>query len=601
MDNKPQLTQTETIDKFFPIYFYRRHLDIAARDILGLNLAPHHAVIIRSWGRSKYAYLLCGRGMGKSVLMAIYFVLCAILYPKNKLLAIGGKGFRQSKSLMLEMEKITLNRLSSQKDYGYVRFSLQDYKKVINKDPSFWAINFGNGSQIMGVPLGDGSQIRGIRAYSLGLDEAFLLPSSFVQEILEPFLNVLADPTKKAEEQRIKNQSIRTSTIDFSFRSFYKEFKHFEAILREGAEVVIGQNTINSEDISLFEFNFEDTFYVTYKGERKTLWGLDVERILQARDSDHTDLDVWLAENKNQPQDLSGGYFDFSHIEKCSEVVLRERDDLTAEPIDSCSMPHVLGVDTAPSGANSAFVAVKAGSLKVDTRDVAHCKIADLGSPCPYLGKGNSCLYRKYNTVSFAHEANKMTQRQRVQLIYELYNKYNLLSIGMDARGGGLELADLLQDVEYILEVAGEGNKPIYDPERTPNGIGLPILKLYATTQELNLIFNSYLKALLANGQLLLPKPDRGRNPNQRLHTASGHIETLVNQLARIKAVEAGKSVKFIIETTDAKTGKPTLGNKDLYSALLYACARIRELVQDENEQNRYTQEELAVPIPFRM
>jgi len=42
-----QYTQRELAKKLFPIYFYRQHLDIAAKDILGLNLAPHHRLILR--------------------------------------------------------------------------------------------------------------------------------------------------------------------------------------------------------------------------------------------------------------------------------------------------------------------------------------------------------------------------------------------------------------------------------------------------------------------------------------------------------------------------------------------------------------------------
>ncbi|MCK9369443.1 hypothetical protein M0R04_05855 [Candidatus Dojkabacteria bacterium] len=591
-------TRGEIIKKLYPIYFYRRHMDIAALDILGLKLSPHHRVILRDWGRQKhYNVLLCSRGMGKSVLVAIYYVLSSLLYPNNKLMIIGGAGFRQSKSVMLEMEKVVLGRLSGQKGYGYARAALYDVRRVVNKDPSFWSIQFKNGSIVYAVPLGDGSTIRGLRALKLAQDESFLLPSTFVQQIIDPFLNVLYDPSKGEDEQVVCNQSIKTSTIDYSFRDFWKEVKHLTSILESGSEVVFNDIEVRPSDISVFEFNFEDSFYIKLDGSIKTLWGIDRKKIIQKKNSPNVDMEVWMAENKNVPMDVSGGYFPIDAIEKCSNVLLDKDTDTYPNALSSCSGQCILSIDTAPSSDNSAFVVTKVGQLDYTDRDIAKCSVANLGCKCPMLADDGQCLYRNYNAVVYAYERNKMPLRDRVNLIYELYRKFNIIAIAMDARGGGYEVADLLGDRRIVREIVGETVEPIFDPERNKEGEGLPILKLYTTTQDDNITYNGHLKGHLVNCLLLLPKALRDRPDNIEILEIQGHVETLVSQLMRIKVVPAGKSVRFDIESVNPITGRPAPGKKDLYSALLYGNARYKELYDEKTIGRRFAGMSLLEPI----
>ncbi len=597
-----QKTKKELIDRFFPIYFYRRHLDLAAKDILGLTLAPHHRIVLRDWSKGKhYNIFLASRGQGKTVLCAIYFVLMAILYAKHKLMVVGGQGFRGAKFLLLEMEKVILGRLSGQDTVGYARACLQDTRRTINRDPSFWSITFSNGSVVYGVPIGnDGQTIRGLRSFAIAQDEAFLLPSHMVQAVLEPMLNVLFDPTKAKEDQPIKSQSLKFSTIDYTYRDFYKEYEHYRSILEQGKLIQHDGNAIDPNDISLFEFNFEDSFYK--EGDKvTTLWGTDFQRILEKKDNPNTDKEVWWAENKNIPMDVSGGYFPIETIEECSNVLLDIKNDTFPEALDNCSGQCILGIDTAPAKANTAFVVIKAGQLNSNDRDVSKCQIANAGQPCIMLGKGKSCIYRGYNALIYAFEANKMDQKKRVQKIYELLDRYNIIAIAMDARGGGYELADLLRDEQYIQQNVGYDKKPIYDPLEYPNGEGHPILKLYKITQSDNMIFNAYLKGMLGNRQFLLPKPLRGRPENPRLLEIYGHVETLISQLARIKAIPHGQGLKYEIESVDPSTGRLASGTKDLYSALLYATGRLREFLIEKEQTNRVREIQFADPITFDM
>jgi len=604
-----QYTIKELVIKFFPIYFYRKHLDVAAKDPLGLDLSPHHRLVIRDWSQGKPINMMfSSRGMGKSVLLAIYYVLMSILYPNLKSLAVAGQGFRGSKFVLMECERIIKGFLSGQDQLGYARKCLIDPRKAILKDPAYWSIQFTNGSIIYGIPLGattDGDTIRGIRAHLLGQDEAFMIPSKLYQAVLDPMMNVLYDPNKPAEEQAVRNRSIAISTCDFDFRDFYRQYVYYKSVLESPHEdppeaLEEEDERVLKADISLFNFDIDDSYY-KYNGKRVMTWGVDYARIMKKKNLPTTDPALWLSENKNIPLNLQGGYFPFSDIEKGMNVMLDMKNETYAEALDSCSAYCILGVDTAVSKDNTAFVVIKAGSYDHKDRDSEACMAANMGRKCQLVGVGRKCNMKRHSAVIFAYEENKMDQGKRVELIHELMSRYNIIAIAMDFRGGGGELADLLRDEHYIKEKINENAKPLYDPERNKAARGLPILKLYSTTQDMNLVFNGYMKGIISNQSLLFPRPLRGRPENPRLLESAGHIETLVNQVARIKATPSGRNVKFEIESIDPSTGRQVPGRKDLYSALVMAVGRMREIIEERDSTEVFNSDDLALPVSFNM
>lgn len=599
---KPQFTINELTARLFPVYFYRRHLDIAARDILGLKLSPHHRLILRDWGQDKpYNILLASRGMGKSVLLAIYYLLMSILYPKLKMIAIGGAGYRQSKMLLLEVEKIILNGLSGQIESYYAKNSLLDAKRIIFRDPSYWSINFKNGSTIFGIPLGvssDGSSIRGLRAHIIGQDEAFLVPTRIYQTVVEPFSNVLYDPSKSQDEQPFKNMELMTSTIDFSFRDFYKQYEFYKAILEEGRVGTAEFGEIKPAEISLFEFNIDDTYYIENQ-KKKFVWGIKYDNIIKKKQLPTTDINFWLSENKNIPVNLAGSYFPWDAIENCQNVLLDTVEEQYPEVLLQCTGKCILGIDTAPASANTAFVVVKVGAIDDEPCEYVNCKTANFGRPCPML-QGKECKLQGRNSVVYAYEENKMSQTDRIKLIYKLMKRYNLISIAMDARGGGYEVQSLLRDREFLTKFVGEDILPIIDPSTDIMEKAYPILKMYATTQDINMDFAAKLKGLITNTQLLFPKQLRYRPESDELLEVYGHCETLVGQLARIKAVQSGRFLRFEIDTIDPESGRTVSGNKDLFSALLYAVGRFSELLDEKIKALEQPIEILPLPVSFR-
>lgn len=599
--DKVQLTINEQVKRYMPIYFYRRHLDLAAKDILGLSLSPHHRLVIRDWGRNKpINTFFASRGMGKSVLLAIFYLLMCILYPKLKVMIVCGNGYRGAKMVMLECERIILCQLSGQDNVFFAKNSLRIPAKPLSKDISYWTMTFQNGSIIYAVPLGltnNGNVIRGLRAHILGQDESFMVPSKLYQAVLEPMLNVQYDMYKSPEEQMLKNMSIMISTCDFSYRDFYKQFEYYKTVLERKSN----SNTIKAKDISLFEFNIDDSYYVQ-DTKRKMTWGIDYDKIVQKKELPTSDLSLWMSENKNIPLNLKGGYFDYESIEKCMNVCLDEAKDLYPEVLDSCSAPCILGIDTAPADANTAFVIIKAGTLDWRNKDSSLCQTANNGMPCPlYTTRGYGCKAKKKNALIYAYEENKMRQKNRVEKIYELIDRYNIISIALDARGGGYELADLLRDTGYVHTVIGPHAKAIYDPNNNPHSEGMPMLKLYALTQDMNMIMAAYLKGLVSNQYILLPRPFRDRPDNPRILEAMGHVEHAINQLARIKAYPAGRGLKFNIDTIDPNTGRTVSAKKDLFSAFLYSVGRLRELVDEQERLNRRGSVELQPAMSFNI
>jgi hypothetical protein len=594
---------SEQVDRLFSIYWYRRHLDFASRDLLGLELAPQHRLSLRDWGLNKSINtLFFSRGLGKTIDIAIFFTLICMLYPRIKVVTSAGTGFRGSKLLLLEMERIINGFLSGQDQVEYSKFSLKDPKKALNKDPAYWSLPFKNGSIVYAIPLGittEGDIVRGLRGHLLGMDESFLIPTRLYQKSLRPMQNVLYEPNKQPNEQTFNNMLISVSTCDYDFRDFHRNFRYYKAIL-EGKENIgdVEEDDIfkiSEKDISLYEFNIDDTYY-TVNGKKKFTWGIDYTKIMKERRLPTTDIDVWMSENKNIPMNVQGGYFPFEGIEKGMNIVLNEKRNTFPEPLDSCCAQCILGIDKAPSGDNTGFVVIKAGTYNWADRNPDSCMVANMGRTCPMLGVGRRCNCGKYTQVVYAYEENKMSQQDCIKKIYELLDRYNIIAIAMDARGGGLELSDLLKDADYIHHKIGVEYRPIYDPGHDSNVDGIPILKMYSTTQDMNMQMNGYLKGLISNQALLFPRPIRERPDNIRILESAGHIETLVNQVARIKGVPAGKGLKFEIENIDPDTGRKIPGKKDIYSALVLAVGKMRSLIEDKI--NEESMENINLPNP---
>lgn len=91
------------------ISYYRYYIDEFAIDILGLNLFPFQRVILRAMGRGQFSVLIACRGLGKSYIVAVFFICMAILY-KNIKLGIASGNSQQARNVIIQKIKGELSK-----------------------------------------------------------------------------------------------------------------------------------------------------------------------------------------------------------------------------------------------------------------------------------------------------------------------------------------------------------------------------------------------------------------------------------------------------------------------------------------------------------
>lgn len=158
----------------------------------GIKLFPFQEVILKGWMRNDYSMAVCGRGLGKSYLAAIFAVLWAIFNPNNRIVIVSF-AFRASRRILEQIEKFIRDR--------EVKPNLlpQCFPNDIRRGSDEWKLVLPNGAAIQCLPLGDGTKIRGIRADTLIIDEYAYLPENVISEVLQPFLVA----NNRIREQRI--------------------------------------------------------------------------------------------------------------------------------------------------------------------------------------------------------------------------------------------------------------------------------------------------------------------------------------------------------------------------------------------------------------
>ena len=97
----------DTIDyeawtKFFS--YYRYYIDDFATDILGIELFPFQRVILRAMARGQMSVLIACRGLGKSWIVAVFYICISILYPNVKCGIASGSN-QQARNVIIQKIK----------------------------------------------------------------------------------------------------------------------------------------------------------------------------------------------------------------------------------------------------------------------------------------------------------------------------------------------------------------------------------------------------------------------------------------------------------------------------------------------------------------
>lgn len=132
---------------------YRDNPSAAARDLLGVDLAPHQRVMLNSMWDCNNVIVILTRGAGKTWCDAVFAVLRALLFPGEKV-GIFSSSYRQSKFVFDEISKLydispILRDSCEKKPTKMVDMCYLQFKSTGNKP----------GSVIHALPLGDGCQV----------------------------------------------------------------------------------------------------------------------------------------------------------------------------------------------------------------------------------------------------------------------------------------------------------------------------------------------------------------------------------------------------------------------------------------------------------
>lgn len=207
------------------ISYYRYYIDEFACDILGLRLFPFQRLILRAMARYQNSMLIACRGLGKSYIVAVFYICVAILYPNIKL-GIASGNSQQARNVIIQKIKGELSKNEA---------IAREIKFPIKTGDGDCVVEFKNGSEIRAITLAQdrgGDSARSWRFSYILIDEARLVKDEIIEEILIPM-------TKTKRQNAIRwNQSEKGKVIFISSAylktsSLYKRFKfHYEEMLK---------------------------------------------------------------------------------------------------------------------------------------------------------------------------------------------------------------------------------------------------------------------------------------------------------------------------------------------------------------------------------
>ena len=206
------------------ISYYRYYIDEFAMDILGINLFPFQRVILRAMSRYQSEMLIACRGLGKSWIVAVYYICVSILYTNIKL-GIASGNSKQARNVIIQKIKGELSKKEA---------VAREINFPIKTSQDDCVCELKNGSEIRAITLdqnrgGDGA--RSWRFNMILVDEARLVKDNIIEEILIPM-------TKTKREMAIrwgmseKGKVIFISSAYLKTSPLYKRFMyHYESMI----------------------------------------------------------------------------------------------------------------------------------------------------------------------------------------------------------------------------------------------------------------------------------------------------------------------------------------------------------------------------------
>jgi len=371
------------------VKMFRENLLLAANKILGINLPWWQRYWIKGISRASISYIIAARGAGKTHTIALFCLLRAILFPKERV-GIMSNSYRQAQLIFNEVVRML--------EASPHAMQCVSYGPVIGTNKCH--IKFQNGSTIDALPLGDGSKIRSSRFHTLVVDEFQDMDQEIVDAVILPFLNVQKNPVTgmlieakdevRSRGNRNKNRLIITSTARYKYDEAYNKFQFIKSKHDSGDENYFC-SIINLDDL-------------------RTLPGWLNEEIITF-EQETMSKTRFLMENYGVWADTGEGFFDPIACENMKSLEVQ----FLNEKRDGCY--YVIGVDPAKSSSNFTIYGLE------------------------WDGKYANLFYAR----AFTREEVSLA----VGEIKYLQSKFDAL-VYMDARGGGIWVADQMTQDEIM-------------------------------------------------------------------------------------------------------------------------------------------------------
>lgn len=204
--------------------YYRYYIDEFAIDILGVDLFPFQRVILRAMGRGQFSVLIACRGIGKSWIVALFYICVSILYPNVKC-GIASGNSQQARNVIIQ--KIKGEPSKNETIAREINFPIRT-----GADDCY--CEFKNGSEIRAITLAQdrgGDSARSWRFNYLLVDEARLVKDDIIETILIPMTKTKRQNALKWKQNE-KGKVIFISSAYLKTSGLYKRFKyHFEQMV----------------------------------------------------------------------------------------------------------------------------------------------------------------------------------------------------------------------------------------------------------------------------------------------------------------------------------------------------------------------------------
>ena len=204
--------------------YYRYYIDEFAMDILHVDLFPFQRVILRAMARGQFSVLIACRGLGKSWIVALFYICVSILYPNVKC-GIASGNSQQARNVIIQKIKGELSK--NETIAREINFPI----KTSSED---CYCEFKSGSEIRAITLaqdrgGDGA--RSWRFHYLLADEARLIKDDIIETILIPMTKTKRQNALRWKQNE-KGKVIFISSAYLKTSGLYKRFKyHFEQMV----------------------------------------------------------------------------------------------------------------------------------------------------------------------------------------------------------------------------------------------------------------------------------------------------------------------------------------------------------------------------------